>query len=104
MDGRSIDPGSERQDPRRLIVHKRQRLHARQSRGFQHLVAVRQPRLGYADVLPYFKRYETKLGFRDEVYRGTRGELTVTDTDWTHPLCDAFIEGAVSIGIPRTSD
>lgn len=59
---------------------------------------------GYADVLPYFKRYETKLGIRDETYRGTRGELIVTDTDWTHTLCEAFIEGAVSIGIPRTSD
>lgn len=59
---------------------------------------------GYADVLPYFKRYETKHGVRDETYRGSRGELAVTDTDWTHPLCEAFIEGAVSIGIPRTSD
>jgi len=59
---------------------------------------------GYADVLPYFKRYETKYGHGDAVYRGRTGELAVTDTDWTHPLCDAFIDGAVSIGIPRTSD
>jgi len=59
---------------------------------------------GYADVLPYFKRYETKYGFRDDEFRGSSGELAITDTDWTHPLCEAFIEGAVSIGIPRTSD
>lgn len=59
---------------------------------------------GYADVLPYFKRYETKHGAGDDTYRGRKGELAVTDTDWHHPLCEAFIEGAVSVGIPRTSD
>ena len=59
---------------------------------------------GFADVLPYFKRYETKYGHGDETFRGKSGELAITDTDWSHPLCDAFIEGAVSVGIPRTND
>jgi len=37
-------------------------------------------------------------------YHGRDGELTVTDIDWRDPLCDAFIEGAVSLGIPRNPD
>ncbi len=59
---------------------------------------------GYADVLPYFKRMETRVGGGDPTYRGDSGPLTVTDTNWTHPLCDAFIEGCQEHGIPRTSD
>jgi choline dehydrogenase len=59
---------------------------------------------GYADVLPYFKRLERRVGDGDPAYRGREGELTVTDIDWLHPLCEAFIEGAVSLGIPRNPD
>ncbi len=59
---------------------------------------------GYADVLPYFKRAERRLGEGDETYRGREGTLTVTDPTWRHPLCDAFIEGAVQQGIPRAKD
>ena len=65
---------------------------------------------GYADVLPYFKRAETKLNgegtaFRgEETFRGKEGPLVVTDTDWKHKLCDAFIAGCESQGIPRTDD
>jgi choline dehydrogenase len=59
---------------------------------------------GYADVLPYFRRMERRIGDGDDTYRGREGELTVTDIDWTHPLCEAFIEGAVQHGIPRNPD
>jgi choline dehydrogenase len=59
---------------------------------------------GYADVLPYFRRGEHKLGDGDEVFRGREGRLVVTDGEWKHPLCDAFIEGALSLGIPRNDD
>lgn len=59
---------------------------------------------GFADVLPYFKRMEKRIGGGDSTYRGTDGPLTVTDTNWTHPLCDAFIDGCVTLGIPRTAD
>jgi choline dehydrogenase len=58
----------------------------------------------YADVLPLFRRSERRLGHFDAKFRGSEGSLTVTDIDWRHPLCDAFIEGAVSIGIPRNED
>lgn len=60
---------------------------------------------GYRDVLPYFKRYERREGGGyDDAYRGRDGLLPVTDLDWRHPLCDAFIEGAVAHGIPRNPD
>lgn len=58
---------------------------------------------GYADVLPYFKRLERRDD-GDATFRGREGPLTVSDIDWHHPLCDAFIEGAVSLGIPRNRD
>jgi len=58
---------------------------------------------GYADVLPYFKRLERRVG-GDPTYRGTDGPLTVSDMDWRHPLCEAFIEGCVQAGIPRNPD
>jgi len=58
---------------------------------------------GYADCLPYFRRCEKRLG-GDETYRGRDGTLEVTDIDWRHPLCDAFIEGCKSIGIPHNPD
>ena len=59
---------------------------------------------GYADVLPYFRRMERRLGDGDDTFRGRDGSLPVTDIDWRHPLCEAFIEGAVSLGIPRNPD
>lgn len=59
---------------------------------------------GYAGVLPYFKRSERRLGTRDLEYRGTDGALPITDCDWRHPLCDAFIEAAHSLGLPRNRD
>jgi len=59
---------------------------------------------GYADVLPYFKRSENRLGDADDTFRGRGGPLTVTDIDWSHPLTDAFIEGVQTIGIPKAVD
>lgn len=58
----------------------------------------------YVDVLPYFRRLEKRLGACNETYRGRDGSLIVSDPDWSHPLCEAFIEGAVSLGIPRNPD
>ncbi len=59
---------------------------------------------GYADVLPYFKRLERRIGEGDATFRGRDGNLVVTDISWRHPLCDAFIAGAVEFGIPRNPD
>jgi choline dehydrogenase len=63
---------------------------------------------GYADVLPYFKRTERRLadnnGAADPTFRGQDGKLPITDLDWRDPICEAFIEGAVQMGIPRNPD
>jgi choline dehydrogenase len=59
---------------------------------------------GYADVLPYFRRTERRIGESDARFRGGDGDLDITDLDWRDPLCEAFIEGAVQMGIPRNPD
>ncbi len=59
---------------------------------------------GYADVLPYFKRLEQRIGDGEDAFRGRDGNLKVTNIGWSDPLCDAFIAGAVSLGIPRNPD
>ena len=58
----------------------------------------------YGDVLPYFREMENRIGDGDNAFRGQDGPLTVTDIDWTHPLCEAFIAGAETLGIPRNKD
>jgi len=59
---------------------------------------------GYADVLPYFRRCERRIGGGDDTFRGRKGNLTVTDLNYTHPLCEAFMQGAGELGIPRNAD
>ena len=58
----------------------------------------------YAEVLPYFKRSERKIGAGNNEYRGREGELPITDMDWIHPICEAFIAGACGLGMPRNPD
>ena len=58
----------------------------------------------YDDILPYFCRFETYKSGGDLAYRGQNGEMTITDLDWRDPLCEAYIEGANSLGIPRNPD
>jgi choline dehydrogenase len=59
---------------------------------------------GYADILPYFKRYETRLGRGSSVYRGQAGEQVITDLEWRHPLCEAFVQAALDMGMPMNED
>jgi len=59
---------------------------------------------GYRDVLPYFKRTEKRIGACDPRYRGVDGLLPITDGDWKHPICDAFIAAAHSLGLPKNPD
>tara|TARA_B100000902_G_scaffold354901_1_gene367410 strand:- start:29 stop:1492 length:1464 start_codon:yes stop_codon:yes gene_type:complete len=58
----------------------------------------------YDDILPYFCRFETYKSGGDLAYRGQNGEMTITDLDWRDPLCEAYIDGANSLGIPRNPD
>ena len=71
---------------------------------------------GYADILPYYKRFETRLGSGeasaesaddprvDPLYRGRSGEQVITDLAWRHPLCDAFVQAALDMGMPLNQD
>jgi choline dehydrogenase len=59
---------------------------------------------GYVDILPYFKRGEHRIGVADERIHGRAGALPVTDMDWFHPVCEAFMAGAVEQGLPRCKD
>jgi len=58
----------------------------------------------FAEALPYFKRTERKIGVGDDRFHGRKGEMPITDMDWIHPICEAFIAGAQTEGIPHNPD
>jgi len=71
---------------------------------FDHWAQLGNPGWGYADVLPLFRRMETWLGPDSDGKRGASGKLKVTPSPWSHPLCEAFLDSAASLGIPRNPD
>lgn len=75
-----------------------------QSADFDDWAAAGNPGWAYRDVLPYFKRSERRIGPGDDRYRGRAGPVPVSDPDWPSALCEAFIAGAVELGIPRNPD
>ena len=93
-----------RQDARRLASINGHIYNRGQRNDFDTWAQLGNRGWGYADVLPYFKRLERRVGDGDATYRGQDGALTVTDINWSDPLCEAFIESAVSLGIPRNPD
>ena len=57
----------------------------------------------YHEVLPYFCKSEDRSAGADE-FHGSGGPQHVSDIDERHPICEAFIEGAAEIGVPRNDD
>ena len=57
----------------------------------------------YADVLPYFRRAETREVGGDQ-YRGDSGPLRVSTGACDNPLFDAFVEAGVQAGYAKTED
>lgn len=57
----------------------------------------------WTDVLPYFKRAESRVGGSDEV-RGRDGPLFIEDQRDPHVLSDAFMAANETLGLKRTSD
>ena len=58
---------------------------------------------GYADVLPYFRRAESRNGGGDE-YRGSDGPLATRRGLLTNPLHAAWLEAGRQAGYPLTPD
>jgi choline dehydrogenase len=58
----------------------------------------------FDDILPYFKKPENYEVESDNPYHGNGGELNVTNVEMKYPISQAYIDAAVSIGIPRNDD
>jgi choline dehydrogenase len=71
---------------------------------FDHWAQRGNPGWGYADVLPFFKSLENYAGDDPDGHRGRSGPLRITPTDWRHPLVEAFMDGAETLGIRRNPD
>ena len=57
----------------------------------------------YADVLPYFRKSEDNDTYNNE-FHGQGGPLGVSQPSAPLPICDAYIEAAGQLGIPRMTD
>ena len=57
----------------------------------------------YQDVLPLFKAQEDRSTGETQ-YHGINGPQHVSDIHEKHPLCEEFIKGAESLGLPRNPD
>lgn len=58
----------------------------------------------YADVLPYFRRSETRIGPGDDRFRGRDGPMTTSTGHWPNAITDAFIAAAQAEGFPLNPD
>lgn len=75
-----------------------------QAEDYDGWAAAGNPGWRYADVLPFFRRTEQRVGGGDPAYRGYKGEIPVTDLDWRHPVNEALIGAAEALQIPRNPD
>ena len=75
-----------------------------QREDFDGWAAQGNPGWSHAEVLPYFQKTETYLGGGDATLRGSAGPLPVSDIDWIHPICEAFLDGAAELGMLRNPD
>ena len=57
----------------------------------------------YAEVLPYFKRAETRIAGANG-FRGDSGPMTISPPLWRTPLYDAFVRAGVEAGFAQTDD
>ncbi len=58
---------------------------------------------GYDDVLPYFRKSEDNDSFENQ-FHGKGGLLGVSQPAAALPICEAWFEAALQIGIPRNHD
>ena len=58
---------------------------------------------GYRELLPHFKRYERYEGGASE-YHGASGEFGVSELKNRNACCEAWVEAATQLGLPRNAD
>jgi choline dehydrogenase len=75
-----------------------------QPEDFDHWRQLGNQGWSYADVLPYFRRSERRVGPGDDALRGRDGPLTVTDIAHPNPLSAAYLQAAVEAGMTRNPD
>ncbi len=61
------------------------------------------PGWGFDDLLPYFKKSEDQ-GRGADAWHGVGGPVAVNDLPDRHELCEAFIDSAAALGVPRNPD
>jgi choline dehydrogenase len=74
-----------------------------QAEDFDHWRQLGNAGWSFDDVLPYFKRSEHQVRGAD-AWHGTGGPLCVSDVADRHPICEAFIDAAMSLGFRRNDD
>jgi len=74
-----------------------------QAEDFDHWRQLGNTGWSFEDVLPYFKRAEHQTRGAD-AFHGTDGPLCVSDVPDRHPICEAFIQGAMELGFSRNDD
>lgn len=74
-----------------------------QAADYDHWAALGNTGWGWDDVLPYFKRAESKVGGSD-AFHGRDGPLGVSDMRVDDPLCEAYLSAAAENGIRRNDD
>ena len=74
-----------------------------QAEDFDHWRQLGNTGWSFDDVLPYFKRAEHQTRGADP-FHGTDGPLCVSDVPDRHPICEAFIQSAIELGLPRNGD
>ncbi len=73
-----------------------------QAEDFDHWRQLGNTGWSFDDILPYFRRSEHQVRGADD-YHGSGGPLCVSDVA-PHPICEAFIEAAMALGLPRNDD
>lgn len=68
---------------------------------FDHWAALGATGWSWSDVLPYFRKLESRGG---AALRGDSGPLTISDPPYVHPSTRAFVEAAKVCGVPENED
>ena len=83
-----------------------------QSADFDHWASLGNKGWAYRDVLPYFRRTETRAAAltdednpeKQSQYRGSHGPVHISDPDRLDPICNAFINTVASHNVPVHND